>query len=113
MLAFVPAAAGVLARSRAQPHGSTAATAAGLPQSRFCGAPLRRRPACAPTAPALATAVRPVSMLVDPWSVSPQALDVLAAQFFAASLAPYLVFLYFLERPQSATPPLTACACRR
>lgn len=53
-----------------------------------------------------------VSMIVDPWSVSPQTLDVLAAQFFAASLVPYLGFLYFLERPQNETPPLAAFGFR-
>jgi hypothetical protein len=48
-------------------------------------------------------------MLVDPWSVSSQTLDIVAAQFFAASLLPYLAFLYFLERPQNETPALAAC----
>lgn len=45
-------------------------------------------------------------MLVDPWSVSPELVDQLAAQLFAASLFPYLAFLYFLGRPQTAVPPL-------
>lgn len=51
-------------------------------------------------------------MLIDPWSVSQQTLDVLAAQFFAVSLIPYLGFLYFLERPQNETPPLAAFGFR-
>lgn len=45
-------------------------------------------------------------MLVDPWSVSSEALDALAAQFFAASLFPYLGFLYFLNREEVKCPKL-------
>lgn len=45
-------------------------------------------------------------MLVDPWSVSPQFIDQLATQSFAASLFPYLAFLYFLSREQTDCPPL-------
>lgn len=45
-------------------------------------------------------------MLIDPWSVSPEALDVLAGQFFAVSLIPYLIFLYFLSRDETDCPPL-------
>lgn len=45
-------------------------------------------------------------MLVDPWSVSPEAVDALAAQFFAASLIPYLAFLYFLSTPEANCPKL-------
>eukprot|EP00177_Eucheuma_denticulatum_P003667 GFKZ01006648.1.p1 GENE.GFKZ01006648.1~~GFKZ01006648.1.p1 ORF type:complete len:442 (-),score=30.85 GFKZ01006648.1:673-1998(-) len=47
-----------------------------------------------------------VTMIVDPWSVSPETVDALAAQFFAASLAPYLVFLYFLGKEETKCPPL-------
>ncbi|PXF41372.1 Ycf49-like protein [Gracilariopsis chorda] len=45
-------------------------------------------------------------MLVDPWSVSAESIDALAAQFFAASLFPYLAFLYLLNRKQVNCPPL-------
>lgn len=45
-------------------------------------------------------------MLVDPWSVSPEAVDQLAVQFFAASLFPYLTFLYYIRQPETNCPPL-------
>lgn len=45
-------------------------------------------------------------MIVDPWSVSPEAVDAIAAQFFAASLFPYLGFLYFLGRGEVECPKL-------
>lgn len=48
----------------------------------------------------------PTKMLVDPWSVSPEAADALAAQFFAGSLFPYLGFLYFLNREEVNCPKL-------
>lgn len=50
--------------------------------------------------------VRGARMLVDPWSVSPETLDVVAAQFFAISLFPYIAFLYFLAKPECKTPSL-------
>lgn len=45
-------------------------------------------------------------MVVDPWSVSPEAIDQLAVQFFGASLFPYLAFLYFLNRKEVECPPV-------
>lgn len=45
-------------------------------------------------------------MLIDPWSVSSEAIDGLAAQFFALSLFPYLGFLYFLNKEEVKCPPL-------
>lgn len=45
-------------------------------------------------------------MLIDPWSVSAESIDALAAQFFAASLFPYLGFLYLLNRKEVNCPPL-------
>lgn len=47
-----------------------------------------------------------INMVVDPWSVSPEAIDSLATQFFAASLFPYLGFLYFLGRDEANCPKL-------
>lgn len=47
-----------------------------------------------------------INMVVDPWSVSPEAVDALATQFFAASLFPYLGFLYFLGRDEANCPKL-------
>ncbi len=46
------------------------------------------------------------NMTLDPWSVSPELADVLAAQAFAASLFPYLVFLYFLGKDEVKCPKL-------
>lgn len=43
-------------------------------------------------------------MAVDPWSVSSEAMDVFAAQSFAASLFPYLGFLYFLGKKEVGCP---------
>lgn len=45
-------------------------------------------------------------MVVDPWSVSYESLDQLAAQLFAASLFPYLLFLYYMGQKRTACPPL-------
>lgn len=45
-------------------------------------------------------------MLIDPWSVSPEAIDQLAAQFFASSLIPYISFLYYMSRKETNCPPL-------
>lgn len=47
-----------------------------------------------------------MKMAVDPWSVSPEFVDVLAAQAFAASLFPYLAFLYFLGKDEVECPKL-------
>lgn len=47
-----------------------------------------------------------VTMVVDPWSVSPEAVDQIAAQLFAASLFPYLGFLYFLSKKETKCPPI-------
>lgn len=47
-----------------------------------------------------------ISMIVDPWSVSPQASDALAAQLFAVSLFPYIAFLYFLNKEEVSCPKL-------
>lgn len=77
--------------------------------SSFAGRPLehpawkstRRDPSrlhgCPPTTMALA---------LDPWSVSPDVIDQLAAQLFATSLFPYLAFLYFISKKEIACPPL-------
>lgn len=45
-------------------------------------------------------------MVIDPWSVSSEAVDQLAAQLFAASLFPYLLFLFYMGKKQTACPPL-------
>lgn len=45
-------------------------------------------------------------MVIDPWSVSPEALDALAGQLFAASLIPYIAFLYFLNSEKVDCPKL-------
>lgn len=63
----------------------------------FFGARLR------PVAASLSTGPR---MAVDPWSVSPEFLDVVAAQSFAASLFPYLGFLFFLGKKETDCPKL-------
>lgn len=47
-----------------------------------------------------------MALALDPWSVSPDVLDQLAAQLFAASLFPYLAFLYFVSKKEVACPPL-------
>lgn len=47
-----------------------------------------------------------INMAVDPWSVSPELTDVLAAQAFAASLFPYLAFLYFIGKDEVQCPKL-------
>lgn len=47
-----------------------------------------------------------MALALDPWSVSPAALDQLATQFFAASLFPYLAFLYFISKKDVACPPI-------
>lgn len=49
---------------------------------------------------------RSTVMSLDPWSVSPEVVDQLAAQLFAASLFPYLAFLYFLNRERTDCPQL-------
>ncbi len=59
------------------------------------------RTSCVATAPPTVT-----KMAIDPWSVSPEFLDVLAAQSFAASLFPYLAFLYFLGKEKTDCPKL-------
>lgn len=46
------------------------------------------------------------TMIVDPWSVSSETLDLVAAQLFAASLFPYLAFLYYLSKKESDCPPV-------
>lgn len=40
----------------------------------------------------------------DPWSISAATADAVAAQLFAASLFPYLAFLYYLSRPEAGCP---------
>lgn len=40
---------------------------------------------------------------ISAWSVTSSSAD-LAADLFGASLLPYLVFLFFLSRPESKTP---------
>lgn len=52
------------------------------------------------------------TMMVDPWSVSPEAADAIAAQFFALSLFPYLGFLYYLAQPETKCPPLATAGFR-
>lgn len=58
------------------------------------------------TVPATNTLVTLPKMSVDPWSVSPEFVDVLAAQAFAASLFPYLGFLYYLGKEKVDCPKI-------
>lgn len=120
MNAFVAAPAGARAALSAKTVFAPAPSTCSLTASHFCLRPvlLRPRPCrpgnARPSSSERAKSTRQrVSMLVDPWSVSPATLDVVAAQFFAVSLFPYLAFLYFLERPQNETPPLASCTLRK
>lgn len=76
--------------------------------SSFSGVRLRstRIAIAAPRKVAGVAKSRVTKMIVDPWSVSPEAVDALAAQFFAASLFPYLGFLYYLGRDEVKCPKL-------
>ncbi|OSX72783.1 hypothetical protein BU14_0404s0010 [Porphyra umbilicalis] len=91
---LLPAAAPALAAAPAAlaahlpPAATTAVTAAGD----------------AVAAAAAAVAAPLALAFTDPWSISAAAADALAAQLFAASLFPYLAFLYFLSRPETGCP---------
>ncbi|KAA8494012.1 Ycf49-like protein [Porphyridium purpureum] len=47
---------------------------------------------------------KPVNMAIDPWSISSDAVDKLAAGIFPLSLAPYLTFLYFIGKDRASCP---------
>ena len=80
-----------------------------LPRVQCCAAACRRgaavsphRPQCSrPARTRLLTPRAGAELLADPWSVNAESLG---TSLFALSLAPYLVFLYFLNRAKG--PPL-------
>ena len=48
--------------------------------------------------------------LPDPWGVSQEAWESIEANLFAASLFPYLAFLWLLDRPETECPPRVSFA---
>jgi Protein of unknown function (DUF2499)/Protein of unknown function (DUF3593) len=93
--------------------GSAMAVPRGLAESRFTpGRRARRYPGQFPlTGKGIALSRRTdystfntPTMVVDPWSVSPAVLDVAAGQLFAASLLPYLAFLFYISKEETNIP---------
>ena len=56
------------------------------------------------------TPLAPPRAIPDPWGVSQEAWENIEANLFAASLFPYLAFLWLLDRPETECPPRVSFA---